>query len=93
MNAALILGILQLLPALIQGVETIFGKGTGAIKKQAVTDMATVALTAATALSTGGQKNTLTQIGPAIGPVIDALAGLMFPPKDETAIENLKPAD
>lgn len=92
MPTAIILAIIGLLPSLIQGVEAIFGSGTGAIKKKAVVDMATVAINAATSLSTGGQKHTFEKIAPAIGPVVDVLAGLLFPP-DKNAIENQQPAE
>lgn len=93
MPIAIILQILQILPALIKLVESIFGKGNGAEKKAAVTTLIPLALEMASELSKGGQKSSIDAIkdSPALGATIDAVAGALFP--SGTTIETLNPSE
>jgi len=92
-NIGTIIQLIQLLPALIKLVESIFGKGSGTEKKAAVKVLIPLALGLATDLSKGGQKDDLRDIAtnPALDPAIDALAGMIFP--SGSTIVDMKPAD
>lgn len=89
-DAALIVNLLGLLPTLITSIESLFGSGNGATKKEAVLGMSAVALNAWTSLSTGRQKETAETLAPAIGSVIDALVPVLIPKTEtDTSMEGL----
>lgn len=64
----------------------------GAEKQALVTKIANDTLTAYQNTVTGGQKDDAIEFDPAIRLLIDATVPVLFP-KDNTAIENLKPAE
>jgi len=76
----ILIAILGALPTLISLAEKLFGSGTGVAKKQAVTDMAGTLVSGLQQLSTGGQKKTMDTLAPLLSPIIDVLAGTLFPP-------------
>jgi len=73
----------RILPSLIVSVETLFGKKTGATKKDAATNLFNAILWGtATGLSTAGSAGAaqaITALQPTVSATIDQLAGLLFP--------------
>ena len=59
------------IPTVVDSVETVVGKGSGDIKKQAVATGAKTALAALDLASTGGQKNTVDRYVPIVDRLID----------------------
>lgn len=82
------LALLQLIPLLtnlIKTAEVVMGDGTGKKKKAFVVDAVEQVFIAMPNVSTGGQKETWTEVGtvmPAVKGLIDVIAGLFFPHKD-----------
>ena len=82
--------VMQFLPSLINIAEGLFSwkAKSGADKKAFVTNTLQGAVTAISAVSTGGQKDTWAQIGPSVSVAIDGLVGVanaMGAFKDENA--------
>ena len=83
------LALLQLLPLitnLIKIAESVLGSGTGVKKKAFVVDGVTQVVKAMPDVSTGGQRETWEAINfamPAIKGLIDVLAGIFFPHKED----------
>jgi len=74
---------LKLLPGIVQGVETLFGKKTGQTKKQAAVQLFNTAVTGAAAgLGMAGDDDSAQLVG-AFGPLasaaIDEIVAKMFP--------------
>ena len=79
MDLASIVAIIGLVGNLVPLVEKMFAgfSGAGAVKKDIVTTAVTSAIGGLTALSTGGQKATLTTLQPAISSLIDSAVAIM----------------
>lgn len=71
--------ILRIIISLMSAVEPLFGPGSGATKKQVVTNAAKTVVDAVGALSTGGQKQTWEKISEPVSNIIDNTAAILFP--------------
>ena len=79
MGIAEIVAIVGIVGNLVPLVEKLFGafQGAGVVKKDVVTQSVTAALSGLATISTGGQKDTITALQPAIGTLIDSTVAIM----------------
>ena len=70
------MALMPLIPNLIADAESIFGKGNGAAKKEAVTDVLNQGVQVLAGVSTGGQKNTVEKLQPYISTMIDSAVSI-----------------
>ena len=76
--------IIKIIVPMIRFAEGFFsGKGMGKEKKQLVIDGIKSILSVVSEVSTGGQRDTWKLLGPVLDPVINFLAGLLFPKQED----------
>ena len=83
MNTALIVALIPLIVELMRMAEKMFNKEkAGAEKKAAVEEGVNNIFDGITAMSTGGQKETLEAVKPLVSPTIDIFASILFPKEE-----------
>jgi hypothetical protein len=79
------IALARIILSLMQTIEPLFGSGTGAVKKQAVTETAKTLVDSVQSISTGGQKKTWDEIATPVSEFIDTAAGFLFQDTDDSS--------